>query len=74
MDEKIAGKTKFGEIYIDDLAGMQPCMSRVMRQYTERYSMMYHVSKAYNWKLGMYQLKEIQEIVAVGAKTRPQWA
>ena len=40
MDEKIAGKTKFGEIDIDSLAGMQPCMSRVMRQYTERYGIM----------------------------------
>ena len=73
MDDKIAGKTKFGEINIDDLAGMQPCMSRVMRQYTERYSIMYHACKASNWKLGLYQLKEIREIAAVGAKTRPKW-
>lgn len=73
MDKKIAGKTKFGEIDIDDLAGMQPCMSRVMRQYTERYAIMYHACRARNWKLGLYQLKEIREIAAVGAKTRPRW-
>ncbi len=74
MNEKIAGKTKFGEIDIDSLAGMQPCMSRVMRQYTERYGIMYHACKAENWRLGLYQLKEIREIAAVGAKTRPRWA
>ncbi len=73
MDEKIAGKTKFGEIDIDSLATMQPCMSRVMRQYTERYGIMYHACNARNWKLGLYQLKEIREITEVGKKTRPAW-
>jgi hypothetical protein len=49
-------------------------MSRVMRQYTERYSILYHACRAGNWRLGLYQLKEIREIAAVGAKTRPRWA
>lgn len=60
MEGKITGKTKHGEIDIDELAAIQPCMSRVMWQYTERYSI-------------MYQLKKIREIAAVGAKTRPKW-
>lgn len=49
MEGKITGKTKHGEIDIDELATIQPCMSRVMRQYTERYSIMYHACKANNW-------------------------
>lgn len=71
--KKIAGKTKHAEIDIDSLAAIQPCMSRVMRQYTERYSIMYHACKAGNWDLGLYQLKEIREIADVGKKTRPKW-
>lgn len=74
MEGKIVGKTKHGEIHLDSLAGMQPCMSRVMRQYTERYGIMYHACKARNWDLGLYELKEIREISEVGKKTRPKWA
>ena len=70
--EKIKGK--HAEINLEELVDMQPCMSRVMRQYTERYSIMYHAAKAGNWRLALYELKEIREIANVGAKTRPQWA
>ena len=73
MEGKVVGKTMHAEIDIDSLASMQPCMSRVMRQYTERYGIMYHPCKVKNWDLGLYQLKEIREITEVGKKTRPKW-
>ncbi len=65
---RIVGRTKHSEIDIDSLAAIQPCMSRVMPEYTERYGILYHACKARNWEFGSYELKEIKEIAEVGKK------
>lgn len=72
--ERIVGRTKHGEMTLDELASIQPGLGTVMLEYSRRYWIIYYACKKGNWDLALYELKELREIADVGMKTRPKWA
>jgi hypothetical protein len=60
MSEKLVGRTKHGELTLDQLASIQPGMARVMEEVAHRYSLMYYACKGGNWELGHHELKELR--------------
>ncbi len=72
MDRPI-GKTKHGELTLDEIAGLQPGMSEWMLALAHRMHVMYFACKAGNWPLGMYQLRGIRKIFNNAALTRPKY-
>lgn len=71
--DKLAGKTKHGELTLDEIAGLQPGMSEWMLALAHRMHVMYFACKAGNWDLGMYQLRGIRKILNNAALTRPKY-
>ena len=72
MDRPV-GKTKHGELTLDEIAGLQPGMSEWMLALARRTHVMYFACKAGNWPLGMYQLRGIRKILTSAALTRPKY-
>ena len=72
MDRSV-GKTKHGELTLDEIAGLQPGMSEWMLALAHRIHVMYFACKAGNWDLGMYQLRGIRKILNNAALTRPKY-
>ena len=72
MDEPV-GKTKHGELTLDEIAGLQPGMSEWMLAMAHRTHVMYFACKAGNWDLGLYQLRGIRKILNNAALTRPKY-
>ncbi len=70
-EHPITGRTKHGELTIDQIASMQPGLGRLMPEISERYWILYYAAKGGNWDLAAYQLKEAREIQEVGETTRP---
>ena len=62
MDEPV-GKTKHGELTLDEIAGLQPGMSEWMLALAHRTHVMYFACKAGNWDLGLYQLRDRKSVV-----------
>lgn len=73
MDEKLVGRTKHGELTLDQLAGVQPGMARLMVEVAHRYSLMYYACRGGNWELGHHELKELRGIFRIAATTRPKY-
>lgn len=72
MDEPV-GKTKHGELTLDEIAGLQPGVSEWMLAMAHRTHVMYFACKAGNWDLGLYQLRGIRKILNNAALTRPKY-
>ncbi|MBI3625370.1 MAG: hypothetical protein HY215_04380 [Candidatus Rokubacteria bacterium] len=72
MDRPV-GKTKHGELTLDEIAGLQPGMSEWMLVLAHRMHVMYFSCKAGNWELGRYQLRGIRKILSNAALTRPKY-
>jgi len=73
MGEKIVGRTKHGELTLDQLAGIQPGMARLMGEIAHRYSLMYYACRGGNWELGYHELKEIRAAFRIAMTTRPKY-
>jgi len=71
--EQPVGRTKHGELTLDQIAGLQPGMSELMIALAHRTSVMYHACKAGNWPLGLFQLKESRKILNAASLTRPKY-
>lgn len=74
MSERIVGKTKHGELTIDQLAELQPGMSRIMNENAKRWSYMYYAAQGGNWLLAAYQHREIRGLFSIAKTTRPKFA
>lgn len=72
MDHPV-GRTKHGELTLDDIAGLQPGMSEWMVALARRTHVMYFACRAGNWDLGQYQLRGIRKILSNAALTRPKY-
>ncbi|MBI4607391.1 MAG: hypothetical protein HY726_00095 [Candidatus Rokubacteria bacterium] len=72
MDRPV-GKTKHGELSLDEIAGLQPGLSEWMLALAHRVHVMYFACKAGNWPLGMYQLRGIRKILNNATLTRPKY-
>ena len=71
--DRIVGKTKHGELTLDQIAGLQPGMAEFMLALAHRVHVMYFACKAGNWPLGMYQLRGIRKILNGASLTRPKY-
>ncbi|MFA7002784.1 MAG: hypothetical protein WC429_02000 [Verrucomicrobiia bacterium] len=73
-DEKpVVGKTKHGELTLDQIANLQPGWGGLMPQISERWWICHHAAKAGNWKLASYALRKVQGLFKTGAVTRPKY-
>ena len=73
MDEKLVGRTKHGELTLDQLAGIQPGMARLMVEVAHRYSLIYYACQGGNWELGHHELKELRGVFRIAMTTRPKY-
>lgn len=74
MRDKLVGRTKHGELTLDQLAGIQPGMARLMAEVGHRYTVMTYACKGGNWELGHYELRQLRGIFRIAATTRPKYA
>ncbi|HET7853211.1 MAG TPA: hypothetical protein VFM04_01960 [Candidatus Methylomirabilis sp.] len=74
MGEKLVGRTKHGELTLDQLASIQPGMARLMEEVAHRYSLMHYACTGGNWELGHHELKELRGLFRIAATTRPKYA
>lgn len=70
----IAGKTKHGELTIDQLAGLAPGLGRLMREIGERYWLLYYAARGGNWDLAHYAFRGMRKMFKTGGLTRPKMA
>ncbi|MBI3962108.1 MAG: hypothetical protein HY335_05105 [Deinococcus sp.] len=68
------GHTRHGELTLDQLAGIQPGLGRLMVEVGERYWILYYAAQGGNWELAAHQLHQIQSLFKAGAITRPKMA
>lgn len=73
QEKKLVGRTKHGELTLDQLASIQPGMARLMAEVGHRYSMMIYACKGGNWELGHYALRQLRGVFQVAATTRPKY-
>ena len=73
-DEKpIVGRTKHGELTLDQLAELQPGLGQLMPLVSERYWILYYAAKGGNWPLADYQLRSLRSMWKKMATTRPKY-
>ena len=73
-DEKpIVGRTKHGELTLDQLAELQPGLGTLMRDVSERYWICYYAAQGGNWELAGYQLRGLRSLFTKGCTTRPKY-
>ena len=65
--------TSHGEITMNQIAGMQPGLARLMAEISERYWILYYAAKADNWKMASLQSSEIKKAFRIGEITRPKY-
>ena len=78
-DEPIPGSrvratTKHGSLTVDEIAEMQPGMSRLMDELGHRFWVLYYAAKAGNWELARYMERESEKLLAIMARARPKYA
>jgi hypothetical protein len=73
-DEKpIAGRTKHGELTLDQIAELQPGLGQLMPLMSERYWICYYAAKGGNWTLAAYQLNGLRNLFKKANTTRPKY-
>jgi hypothetical protein len=71
--DEIVGRTKHGELTLDQMAGMMPGMAELMLRLAQRYHVMYYAAKAGNWQLAAYQLSGARKALSTAKLTRPKY-
>ncbi len=73
-DEKpIVGRTKHGELSLDQLAELQPGLGQLMPLVGERYWTLYYAAKGGNWALADYELRGLKSLWQKMSTTRPKY-
>jgi hypothetical protein len=67
-------KTPYGEMTVDQLAGIQPGMATLMKEVGERYTQTYYAAKGGNWKLAAHHLNGLRSAFRTAKLTRPKFA
>ena len=73
-ERPVVGRTRHGELTLDEIASMQPGLGRLMLEVSERFWILYHAAKGENWGLAAYQLRSLRKTLKLGAQTRPGFA
>ena len=58
---------------LEELAGIQPGLGRLMPEIGARAWKLYYAAKAENWPLATFQLNEMRGLMLMGAFTRPKY-
>ena len=74
MSGEIKAKTPHGEISIDELAQIQPGMSKLMQGVSTRFYYTYYAAKGGNWRLAAHELNGVRTAFRVAKVTRPKFA
>jgi len=69
----VVGRTKHGELTLDQIAELQPGLGTLMRDVSDRYWIAYYAAKAGNWELTAYQLRGLRTLFQKGNMTRPKY-
>ncbi len=72
MSDAPVGRTKHGELTLDQLASLAPGLGRVMREISERYATMYFAAHGGNWDLAHYCFRGMKKMFGTGGLTRPK--
>jgi hypothetical protein len=72
-DKPIAGRTKHGELTLDQLAELQPGLGQLMPMVSERYWTLYYAAKGGNWALADYELRSLRSLWKKMSITRPKY-
>ena len=73
-EEKPAvGRTKHGELTLDQMAELQPGLGQLMPLVGERYWILYYAAQGGNWALAEYQLRGLRSLWKKMCTTRPKY-
>lgn len=74
MSDVPVGRTRHGELTLDQIAAIQPGLGRLMREISERWWTLYYAARGGNWDLAAYCLRGMRSLQRIGATTRPKLA
>lgn len=74
MSEEIVARTKHGELTLDQLAEIQPGMSRLMVELANRFTLMVHAGRGGNWALSHFQFRQARSLFKIMSTVRPKYA
>ena len=72
-ENPIVGRTKHGELTIDQLAELQPGLGQLMPMVSERYWTLYYAATGGNWALADYELRSLRSLWKKMSITRPKY-
>jgi hypothetical protein len=72
-DQPKVGRTKHGELTLDQLAELQPGLVQLMPMVSERYWTLYYAAKGGNWALADYELRSLRSLWKKMSTTRPKY-
>jgi hypothetical protein len=67
------GRTKHGELTLDQLAELQPGLGQLMPLVSERYWTLYYAAKGGNWALAQYEINGLRSLFKKMITTRPKY-
>ena len=74
MPDKLpVGRTKHGELTLDQIADLQPGLNQLMPQVSDRYWTLYYAAKGGNWKLAAYEVRALRNLWKKMSTTRPKY-
>ncbi len=73
MPDPVVGRTKHGELTLDQLAELQPGLGRLMPEVSDAYWSAYYATKGGNWALAKYYVKKIGGLFRLAAISRPRY-
>ncbi len=74
MSDVPVGRTRHGELTLDQIASIQPGLGRLMREISERWWTLYYAAHGGNWELAAYCLRGTRSLQKIGGTTRPKLA
>jgi hypothetical protein len=73
-EKPITGKAKHTDLTIDQIAAMQPGMSRLMEEISHRFWITFYAAQGGNWDLAAHELKQAKKMFKLCSTMRPQMA
>lgn len=67
------GRTKHGELTLDQIAELQPGLNQLMPQVGDRYWVLFYAAQGGNWDLAAYEVRALRSLWKKMATTRPKY-
>jgi len=74
MTAQPSGRSRHGELTLDQLVELQPGLGRLMPDVGRRYWILFYAARGGNWELAHYQWRQLRHLFQIGATTRPKMA